>query len=88
MGLELKCTDAHIKTKLLLNVTQDQLDVGMVYYENLTVDKEDFRRLQIPKSKYQEALSNMVAIVEANPSRNTRKYLLGYLKRNYEKKND
>ena len=59
---------------------------NFVYYEDLPVSAEDFNQLKIPINKHKEALNNMIAIVQADPSRNRREYLMDYLRKNYGKK--
>ncbi len=65
---------------LVASMIDDNL---LVFPADLKVSWKDITNLKIPKTKHKEAMANMLGIVRADKTRNTREYLLDYLKRNY-----
>lgn len=61
----------------------EKLNKGLVYFEDLVIDEKELIKLKVPTNKIQEALSNMIGIVQSNVDRNNKKYLKDYIKRNY-----
>ncbi len=73
----------------LEHIVADMIQKGeIVFPDELKVGWRDFHKLNIPRDKHKEAMSNMLGIVRANKERNTRPYLLEYLERNYAGKKD
>lgn len=76
----------HTTEHLAFKVRVEQIlkKYNIIFFSELAVRKKDLRKLNIPKEKDYEILTNMLGIVRNKPERNTKEYLTSYIIRNYK----